>query len=109
MPSDGAFHHQRARFPAQALAEIGMMRAVKNIVDGGASFRTDFQKMLVYGVYLFVAIAALGDAALIGDDDQFESSHFPCPQGIENRGKNVEFFKTRGIVTGVVIDHAISV
>ena len=57
----------------------------------------------------FVRIPALGDPALIGDEDEQVSRRMPRFQRIHDRGKDLELLETCRVVPGVVVDDAIPV
>jgi len=59
--------------------------------------------------HIGMGIAPFGDAALVGDDDEFESSIMPSLEGVEDTGQDVKFCEAGRVVARVVVQDAVTV
>ena len=86
-----------------------MVRAVKNVADGGAFGLGFCPQVCVDFGNRFVGVFALGNAALVCDDDEFEAGAVPRFHRLQCGGQNAELSQALGVITRVVVDDPVSV
>ena len=77
---NGPLDHEGTGLSAQALPVIGVVRAVEDVIEFRSGFGTDLAQVGVDFSHGLMSIAALGDAALVRDQDQLETGFFGSPR-----------------------------